>query len=61
VPPQAAIKGAARELRDGIAQTSHDGIQRQKGAPAELDDYHLLGQREYGAARIVRSRSGVGG
>ena len=38
MPPQAAVQGAAGEFGDRLAQAAQDVVQRQEGAPPELDD-----------------------
>src|SRR5947209_19976093 len=49
VPLQAAMQGAAGEVRDGVFEAPHEVVERQQGAPAELDDDRFLGWREHGA------------
>jgi hypothetical protein len=43
VPNQAAVKGAAGQLGDALAQAAQNIIKRQQGAAPELDDDGLLG------------------
>jgi hypothetical protein len=57
---EAAVQGAARQPGDGPAQAAKDIIQRQEGAPSELDDNGLLGLAEHGAARPRGAHGGVG-
>src|SRR5215212_5089006 len=61
VPHEAAVQGAAAELRDGLTQAAQDVVERQQGAPPELDDDRLLGLGEHGAARSGWSHRPVGG
>jgi hypothetical protein len=57
---QAAMQGAAGQLGDGLAQATQDIVQRQEGAPAELDDDRLLGLSEHRAPGPRRSHPRVG-
>ena len=43
MPNQAAVKRAAGQLWDALAQAAQNVIKRQQGAASELDDDGLLG------------------
>src|SRR3712207_9403936 len=49
VTHQAAVQGAAAELGDRLAQAAEGVVQRQQGAPPELDADCLLGPGEHRA------------
>ena len=57
---QAAVQGAAGELGDALPQAAQHVVERQEGAPPELDDDGLLGFGQ-GAAAGLGSHHRVGG
>jgi hypothetical protein len=60
VPLQAAVRGAAGQLGDGLAPATRDVVQRQEGAPPELDDDRLPGPGEHRAPGPRRPHPRVG-
>ena len=61
VPFQAAVQGAAGEPGDALPQAAEDVIERQEGAPAELDHDRLLGLGQDGAAWPMRPHGRIRG
>jgi len=58
---EAAMKGAAGELRNAVTQAAENVVEGQERPPPELDDDRFFDRGQHRAPRIARPHRGIGG